>query len=165
MAEVRNRRELVLIDGRSGSGKTSFATTLAQSKALRLLSLDDIYPGWDGLDAGHWRVYQQVIRPWLRGEVGLVSSWDWARGAPGSTIEVDPAVSLVIEGCGALSTFTAPHATSRLWLEADSEVRKKRALTRDGEIYRAHWTRWEIQEDRFYGLHRSPELADTIIST
>ncbi len=43
------RPRITLVDGRSGSGKTTFATELAEREGAQLLSLDDVYPGWDGL--------------------------------------------------------------------------------------------------------------------
>ena len=43
---------VVLIDGRSGSGKTSLAADVAESLGAAVLHLEDLYPGWDGLGAG-----------------------------------------------------------------------------------------------------------------
>ena len=45
------------IDGRSGSGKTRLSEFLEQSLSaegigVRVLNLDSIYPGWDGLEEG-----------------------------------------------------------------------------------------------------------------
>lgn len=158
-------RQLVLVDGRSGAGKSEWVARSAAYVGFVVLSLDDLYPGWDGLDAGHLRAFQQVIVPWSRGERARVATWDWARGVAGAVIEIDPEANVVIEGCGALSKLTASHATHRYWLEADSEVRKQRALERDGEMFAPHWTRWALQEDRFYSTHRSWELADSVVQT
>lgn len=158
-------RQLVLVDGRSGAGKSEW---VAQSEAFTgfvVVSLDDLYPGWDGLDAGHLRAYENVILPWSRGERAEVTTWDWERGGIGGVIDIEPGASVVIEGCGALSTLTAPHATHRYWIEADATVRKKRALERDGELFAPHWTRWALQEERFYSHHRSFELADSVVHT
>lgn len=158
-------RQLVLVDGRSGAGKSEWVARSAAYVGFVVLSLDDLYPGWDGLDAGHLRAFQQVIVPWRRGEQARVATWDWARGVAGAVIEIDPEANVVIEGCGALSKLTASHATHRYWLEAPSEVRKQRALERDGEMFAPHWTRWALQEDRFYSTHRSWELADSVVQT
>ena len=49
---------VVLIDGRAGSGKSLFASKLAENyfaenrQAARIVRLDDLYPGWEGLVAG-----------------------------------------------------------------------------------------------------------------
>lgn len=165
MVDQRAGRQLILVDGRSGSGKTWWASRRATETGLLLLSLDELYPGWDGLDAGHWVAYTKVILRWSAGEVATVRRWDWQAMAPGDEMVIPADVDLLIEGCGALSTFTAPYATQRYWLEADGAVRKQRALERDGDVFSPHWLRWALQEDRFYALHGSKDLADVVIHT
>ena len=34
-----------------------------------------------------------------------------------------------------------------VWLQLPEAQRRRRALARDGEIYRPHWERWAAQED------------------
>ena len=49
---------VILIDGRAGSGKSYLAAELAErlykelEVAPRLVHMDDLYPGWEGLRAG-----------------------------------------------------------------------------------------------------------------
>jgi uridine kinase len=163
---VADNRKLILVDGRSGAGKSQWARDyLLRTPGFTLLSLDDIYPGWDGLDAGHRHVLHHAIIPWSRGESGRVRRFEWDTMRPSGEIHISPEANLVIEGCGSLSRLTAPFATERYWVEADSDTRKQRALERDGDMFAPHWTRWALQEDRFYRLHNSRDLADHIIST
>ncbi|GMA89644.1 hypothetical protein [Homoserinibacter gongjuensis] len=67
---------VLLIDGRSGAGKTVLARDLARLTGATLVSLDEVYPGWDGLAAGAAAV-PGIIRDggWRR--------WDWAADRPG----------------------------------------------------------------------------------
>jgi len=67
---------LVLVDGRSGSGKTHFATSLAHTRSATLISIDDVYPGWDGLDAGSWHIHHNVVVPLSRGKPARYQRWD-----------------------------------------------------------------------------------------
>ena len=162
---MADNRQLLLVDGRSGAGKTMWAKRKQEESGFFLLSLDDIYPGWDGLDAGHRHALHHGIVPWSRGEVATLRRWDWESMSPAGVIEIDPEVSLIVEGCGALSMLTTPFATKRFWVEANAEVRRERALGRDGDTFAAHWARWALQEDRFYAIHQSPGLADVVIET
>jgi uridine kinase len=157
-------RPLVLVDGRSGTGKTTLAAALAQRLEAQLVHLDDIYPGWDGLAAAAEAVVRDVLagpdpatrRPgWLR--------WDWGTGLQTEWNELDPDVPLVVEGCGSLSRRAAPFATCRLWLEDDDEVRKRRALHRDGETFGRQWERWAEQELAFIRSERPRDLADLVL--
>jgi uridine kinase len=162
---VVNDRQLVLVDGRSGAGKTQWARRKQEELGFFLLSLDDIYPGWDGLDAGHRHAFHHGILPWSRGEVARIRRWDWESMRPAGVIDIDPSASLIIEGCGSLSVLTSPFATERYWVEADVEVRYQRAVERDGDVFAPHWLRWSLQEDRFYKIHGSRNLADIVMST
>ncbi|MEV4667265.1 hypothetical protein [Microbacterium sp. LWO12-1.2] len=143
---------VVLIDGRSGAGKSSLATRVAQQWPLvgrvQVIALDSLYPGWDGLDAGVAHVLDGVLRPHGRGYLGTWHRWDWEQGVQAESHAVDPALGVIIEGSGVLTPATAALADVRVWVEAADPVRKARALARDGESYRPHWDRWAAQELR-----------------
>jgi hypothetical protein len=156
---------LTLIDGRSGAGKSEYASSLVRSGEATLVSLDDVYPGWDGLDAGSWHIAQSVIIPISLGQPGRYRRWNWERGIPGEWVEVPSGTPLVIEGCGVLRSDIAGVQALRLWMDAPEKIRHERALARDGEMYRPHWKRWALQEDRFIALHGGTMLADRTVTT
>lgn len=158
-------RELIVVDGRSGSGKTQWALARAKETGFEVLSLDEIYPGWDGLDAGSVFVTRTLLPKWReKGEVD-VPQWDWELMAYRETRRLVSPAGLIVEGCGALTAMTAVWASESVWLEAGEAARFERAMARDGESYRPHWTRWALQEERFLLLHRSDELAGEVIET
>ena len=143
---------VVLIDGRSGSGKTSLARTLVARWPLRgrvqLVALDSLYPGWDGLADGVEAARELILRPHARGLIGVWERWDWKASAPAEAHAVDPSLPLIVEGSGLLTASTARLGDVRVWLESPPQSRMRRALQRDGETYRPHWARWAEQEDR-----------------
>ncbi|KQO63183.1 hypothetical protein ASF23_08745 [Curtobacterium sp. Leaf261] len=156
-------RPVVLIDGRSGTGKTTLAGSLAGELGAEVVHLDDVYPGWDGLRAASDAVVQEVLavpdatgRPrWRR--------WDWATGLPAEWHVVDVTRPLVVEGCGALSRGSAPLATLRVWLDGDDAVRKARALARDGATFAREWDRWAAEERAFIAAEDPRSLADVVL--
>ena len=143
---------VVLIDGRSGSGKTSLARILVARWPLRgpvqLVALDSLYPGWDGLADGVATARESILMPHARGLIGVWERWDWDASTPAEAHAVDPSLPLIMEGSGLLTSATARLGDVRVWLESPAESRKRRALDRDGDTYRPHWTRWAEQEER-----------------
>ncbi|MBT2485768.1 MULTISPECIES: hypothetical protein [unclassified Microbacterium] len=142
---------VVLIDGRSGAGKTSLAGLLAARWPLagrvQLIALDSLYPGWDGLDGGVERALEWILRPHGRGKIGTWRRWDWERQTDAESHAVDPSLGVILEGSGILTPATAALADVRVWVESTEPARKARALARDGDTYRPHWDRWAAQEE------------------
>ncbi|MFC5502012.1 ATP-binding protein [Lysinimonas soli] len=153
-------RVVVLIDGRSGSGKTVLAQGLAPRLGAQLVSLDDVYPGWDGLEAGSTAVHETMLRSrdpgWRR--------WDWATDGPAEWHPIDPERPLIVEGCGALSRTNRAMAGFGIWLELDAAERRRRASARDLGRFDPYWDRWAAQEDAFDAREHPRRLADLVIA-
>ncbi|WP_233194179.1 ATP-binding protein [Cryobacterium sp. M25] len=156
---------VVLIDGPSGAGKSTLADALvvAWPGPLRptLVRLDDIYPGWQGLDAAVMHLGEQVLTPRRLGRPAAWRRYDWERRESAEWHPVDPARPLIVEGCGTLAAAHAPLSDIRVWLAADDRIRKQRALARDGELFRSHWDQWEAGWDA-YREREAPERQATI---
>jgi uridine kinase len=149
----------MLIDGRSGSGKTELSMMLAERvPSAQLVQLDDVYPGWDGLESGSRHVQNFVLAPDPRWR-----QWDWALDRPGSWRTLDPSRPLVVEGCGALSRANRALADYGVWVELDDATRRERALARDGAAYEPHWERWASQEQAFLDREHPRALADRVV--
>ena len=149
---------VLLIDGRSGAGKTVLARRLADATGATLVSLDDVYPGWDGLAAGADAV-PGIIRD------GSWRRWDWVADRPAEPASVDRTGSLIVEGCGAISRVARALADHAWWLELDDAERKRRALERDGDEYAPHWDRWAAQELVHAAREQPRVLADLVIGS
>lgn len=154
---------VVLIDGRSGSGKSTLAAVVARRADAQLLALDDVYPGWDGLDAGTEHVRTGVLEPRAAGQPGSWRRWDWAENRAAEEHSVDAHLPLVVEGSGILTPRTAPLATLTVWLDAPETSRRERAMARDGETYRPHWERWAAQESTHVTRDDPAGLADLAV--
>jgi uridine kinase len=141
---------ILLIDGRSGSGKTELAKLLGAP----LLRMDDIYPGWGGLRAAS-EMLPEILRTrrWRR--------YDWATQSLAEWNELGDG-TLVVEGCGALSRASRELADFGLWVEHPAASRKLRALAREPD-FDSHWDAWAAQEDAFIEREHPRDLADAII--
>jgi len=161
---------VVLIDGGSGSGKTTLAAGLVADWAtqrpgekVELIRLDDLYPGWDGLEAGSRHVVDRVLAPRADGRPAAWRRWDWTTGAPAGWHAVDSAAAVVIEGSGVLHRISRGLASLGVWVELDASTRKRRAISRDGDDYARHWDRWAAQEARFAAREHPEQVADLVV--
>ena len=157
-----------LIDGPSGSGKTTLAAEIEQhwnsAVKLQVVHMDDLYPGWDGLAEGSARALAMLTER----ASGADTHWqryDWSRGAFAEWHSVDAREPLLLEGCGAIMHESTSLSQVRIWLEADTELRRERALSREGENFAEHWTQWDAQYDNFVALHNPRSLATLEVST
>lgn len=154
-------RVVLLIDGGAGSGKSTLAAALAENwptEQVQLVSMDDLYPGWDGLAAA-----SAALADVIPG-VGF-HQWDWAQQQLGAWRPLDPQTDLIVEGCGSLTPASRRLADLAIWLEAPASVRRDRALARDGELFAAQWHRWAEQEAAHWLANRPQELADLVLPT
>jgi hypothetical protein len=184
---------IILIDGRTGSGKTTFAAALQNrlfqkgESAPRVIHMDDLYEGWDGLQAGVDYLIRQILSPLARREGASWQEYDWTATDSNSkdSNSTDPAnpgkvgartgtwrefrggTPLIIEGVGSLSRIAAEQADITVWLEADQAVRQARIAARnaEGDGDGSWFAMWTAQEADFYAREKSDEIADLIIRT
>jgi uridine kinase len=161
---------LVAVDGPSGAGKTSLAENLvAALPGAVVVHLDDVYPGWDGLEAAAPLLVRHVLAPLRCGAPVTLPTWDWAREVPGPP-RVLPALGpprppVVVEGAGAGARACAPYLDGLIWLEAPEDVRRARTLIRDGDAYAPHWERWARQERAHFRREGTRERADLVLDS
>jgi uridine kinase len=158
---------VVAVDGPSGAGKSLLAQRLsaalgAGSPTVPVVRLDDVYPGWDGLEDGVTRVVQGVLEPLSHGRAATLRRHDWVHGVDGESYQVPAAPVVVLEGCGSGAQACRPYLSVLVWVDAPQSLRHERAMARDGEGYRPHWRRWADQEDAHFAREGTADRADVL---
>ena len=155
---------VILLDGRSGSGKTVLAEALCALSQGTILHLDDLYPGWDGLAAGSRAVATAL-------QAGTYRRFDWGSMQSAEQISLGRHGPLIVEGCGAVTArnlqaaraWAAGAPVHSIWLECPTDVRQARALSRDGDMFRPYWDAWASQEEAHLTAERPLALAVEVI--
>jgi uridine kinase len=164
-----NQTPKVLIDGRAGSGKSTFAEKLQQQlfregeSAPRVIHMDNIFEGWDGLALGSDYMVRFILQPLARRETASWQDWSWVKNQRSSWREFSGGTPLIVEGCGSLTERSKEHADISIWLEASEETRRERWIQRERHLEKFDF--WAAQELDFYAREKSQSLADLVIKT
>jgi hypothetical protein len=161
---LTGRTRVLAVDGRSGAGKTLLAAGLGSELVAPVVTLEDLYGGWDGLERGIDLLVSEVLEPLSAGRAARVPRYDWVAGAWAAPWVLEPPEVLIVEGVGAGARRAAAHESVVAWMEVPASVRKKRAFDRDGEAFAPHWDGWAAQEDAMLARERTPDRADLIIT-
>jgi len=164
-----NQTPIILIDGRAGSGKSTFAENLQQQlfqdgeSAPRVIHMDNIFEGWDGLALGSDYMVRFILQPLARRETASWQDWSWVKNQRSSWREFSGGTPLIVEGCGSLTERSKEHADISIWLEASEETRRERWIQRERHLEKFDF--WAAAELDFYAREKSQSLADLVIKT
>lgn len=153
---------LLCVDGPAGSGKTTLARAVRRAAPVpcRVVHLDDLYPGWDGLGAVIDLV-PPILAAVSAGTPGRYRSWDWVSHAPGPERTVPVVDLLVLEGVGAGGRAWADVTTVTVWVDGpDAAERRSRVVARDGESVRAPIEEWQAAETAHLAAEGTARRAD-----
>ena len=125
-----SEKPLVLIDGKGGSGKTSFAIRLADVLNADKVSTDDV--AW-WLDPIQWdsELLEGIIQPWQNGNNVTYTPSGWIKKNREGFIAVSSDKALIIEGCGACRETLRKFATYTIWIDTDPHLARERVIRRD----------------------------------
>ncbi len=159
---------LVCVDGPAGAGKTTLGEALAHGArrlvaSTRLIHMDDLFEGWEGLPEAGRRLRQDIVDPLAEGRSGSYRRWDWLAGGWAETHVVDPVSLLVVEGVGSGSAEVAERIGILVWVEAPDDLRLARGLARDGAGLRHRWQQWMADERAHFRRHATQNRADVTV--
>lgn len=154
---------VIAIDGPAGSGKTTLAQHLAAVPPAQLVHMDDLYPGWDGLEAAGDLV-AGILSSLARGEIATYHRYDWEAGAYAEPHDVDPRGIVIIEGVGSVRReYRDLFSVVVMVTEPDPDERLRRGLARDGEDALEQWRGWMERERQLHERVSLRNVADVVI--
>lgn len=160
------RSRLVLVDGPSGAGKTTYAERLADAlgPTVQRVHTDDLLDGWDDQFTYWERLERQILTPLRHGAPGGYHPYDWNAGrfAP-EWITVWPAEVVIIEGVGSARAQGRGWASLTIFVDAPLAVRQARSLARDGAALEPYLRVWRKRESLHFAADATAHHADLLV--
>jgi uridine kinase len=182
LSEDRHVPILVAIDGRSGTGKSTIAATLANRLDATILECDDFYAG--GTDAEwaertpaekvarciDWRRMQtEAIEPLLAGRNAVYHPFNFARGeGPAEhAVTVKPAPVILLDGIYSARPELSDLVDLAVLVDMpDDRLRRRRLIAREGESFMAAWHAiWDEAEAHYFSHVRPRESFDLFVTS
>ena len=158
LAEVRalkqtQKRVIIAIDGRCGSGKTSLAESLRQCTNCEVIHMDDFFlrpeqinderlsmPG-ENID---WeRLEVEVLQPLLRGETCHYHPYDCHTRSYKPTISCHPSSFIILEGAYSCNSHLWDYSDLHIFLTISPEEQLRRIIKRNGkewaDVFKKKW--------------------------
>jgi hypothetical protein len=159
---------LIAVDGRAGSGKTTFATRLRRFLPGAVVIEVDNFLHWSDLDDWWSRLEKEALAPLLAGDPARFRTRDWNVDPLGNSLdgwrELGPAHTIIVEGVTSSRVAIADRLSMSFWVEAPPNVRMARRIARDGEAMRPFWQNWMQLEEEFFVLDDARGRATYLIA-
>ncbi len=174
-APRRGRRvRVVSVEGRSGSGKSTVAERVRRELAaidepVATLTMEDLYPGWEGLEQAPELLRAWVLEPLAEGRSAAWRRYDWERGVfeerwRSLPEELAEGGTLLVEGCGSGAGIVRDSIDVLVWVAAPDRLRRARLDAReDADLYAPFRALWARQEESLYSRDHPRERADLVV--
>lgn len=166
------QHSIILISGFGGSGKSTFAQTIAEHISCTVIESDDFYR--DMKDYVNWECYdfnrliKEVIAPYTEGRSSSYWSYNWHHPSTPIRKHMGMKDYLIIEGVGLLREELLTYADYTIWLDCDIDRAIEQGKKRDKERYHVDhdelWDGiWKRNEMTYYETHQPATIADSIV--
>jgi uridine kinase len=151
------------VDGKGATGKTSLAARIAAAlPGSVIVHIDDFarpdLRGWE-----RDRFVRQVLEPLLAGRSARYQRWDFLRNVGAEWHTVPAGVPVVVEGVSATDVRLRVPWDFTIWIEVPYELRRARALERDGPEMMERWlTDWMPSEDAYEREQHPQDRVDLV---
>lgn len=166
---------VVSVDGRCGSGKTSFAALAQKILGGNVFHTDDFYlpvssrsEDWGSTPAGNMdltRLKDEVILPAKAGKTIELRRFRCHDGSFTEPEELPPAALTLIEGSYCQHPELAGLYDLKIFLTVSSREQEKRLRQREGDHFTAFRDRWIPMENRYFSAFDIPGKADITVDT
>lgn len=165
----------VAIDGRCGSGKSTFARLLARHFDCTVFYMDDFYLPFEkrtekrlneaGGNVDRERFFSQVLGKAVRGERVLYSPFDCSIGVTKTPVRIKPKNVVITEGSYSCHPDLFEYYDLHIFLTVPPEIQEERILKREGEEKAMQYKiKWIPMEEKYLKELKIQEKCDIILN-
>lgn len=160
---------IIVVDGRSGAGKSTFAARLMDQLGDRALLVGtDEFATWEDPVAWWPEFVDGVLTPFLADDDLRYHRrvWQCDDAEPGPEIVRPWRPILVVEGVSSARRSMAPHVARALWIDGGSAgERLEAAVAREGEHARELLRAWQRFEDGWFAVDGTRERCEVLTTS
>lgn len=170
------KRVIIAIDGRAGSGKTTFAKRVQEALDCNVFHMDDFFlpaslktekrlqePGGN---VHYERFYEEVIAPIVKGMPVVYRPYNCQTGELEEEMSFKPKQITVVEGVYSLHPLFQPFYDFKVFMTVDQEVQLARIERRNGkEMLQDFVERWIPLEENYFRQLNIEKQCDITIDT
>ncbi len=152
-----HQRAVVAVDGRSGSGKSTFADRLSAHIPGSVVVRTDDVAWWESFFDWDRLLVEGVLRPVRRRAAVRYRPPAWDRRDRDGAIEVPAdATAVGVEGVGVARRSLDEWFDASVWVQSDLAEARRRGIERDGGTpdAEAFWDEWDREEVEFLARDR-----------
>lgn len=166
-------RVIAAVDGRCGSGKTTFARALGERVGAAVVHTDDYYlpfekrvSGWETVPAANMdfdRLRREVLEPASRGMTAVTRRYRCMEGTYLPEETIPPRAVILVEGSYSHHPALADLYDVKIFLTCSPQTQEERLRAREGDYYPMFPARWIPLEEGYFQRYRVPESADLVL--
>lgn len=164
----------VAVDGRCGSGKSTFAKLLTEEFDCNLFCMDDFYLPPEKRTAERYeepggnvdreRFLKEVLEPAAKGETVFYSAYDCTKKQLKDPIKIPPKNVVITEGSYSCHPELFDFYDSHIFLTVSPKVQMERIINRNGEVEAENFeNKWIPLEEKYFKYFKIQEKCDIII--
>ena len=171
----KNPIQIIGIDGRCASGKTTLSNLLAGYFPSRIFHMDDFYlpveqrvEGWEQIPCANMdfdRMIETVLHPARNGEAVQYQAYSCREKRLLPPVGLDCQPLTIVEGSYSHYPELMPIYDLTVFLTCSRETQKKRLIVREGERYPNYERLWIPLEEGYYRKYHIGEQVDYRIAT
>ncbi len=164
------RERFIAVDGHAGSGKSTFASMLAEKLGAQVIRQDD-FASWDNPFDWWPLIIERVFDPIKNGATTLNyprTQW-WDNNVPGPVVDQPVTDIMILEGVSSSRTEFRDYISLAIFVDTPKELCLQRGIERDKstgkpvEEITKLWEGWIESEEKYMNRDNPKAHADLVI--